>query len=439
MGKKIALLIGISEYQPGFSPLPGTVNDVDGMQRVLENPDMGVFAPEDITVLKNPQRQEIEEAIYHLFINRSKDDLLLFYFSGHGVIDETGLLYFATPNTYKDNNGRLVKPSSVAARVLQESLRDSPCQRKVIILDCCYSGAIAKGMTVKDDGTVNISQQLGGTGRAILTSSTSTQPSFEQESLTPGDTQLSVYTRYIIEGLEKGAADLDGDGYISVKELHDYASTKVKEASPAMTPQFYRFEDGDQILLAKSPQDDPQLKYRKEVEKIASGNNGEFSRVDEYILDEFRRRWGLSTQEAAAIQDEVLAPFREYQEKLQRYQQALREVVQQEYPLRETTNNGLRRFQQMLNLRDEDVVSIQTSIFNAKQAEYEQAQRQQQEAAEKQQQEQERAKTQPQEQLNPKSPPDIPTQQFTFQYAVFTGFEERCRFSDITKYNSSPQ
>ena len=42
-------------------------------------------------------------------------------------------------------------------------------------------------MSVKDDGSVNVKEQLGGKGRAILTSSTSTQYSFEQE-----DSELSI-------------------------------------------------------------------------------------------------------------------------------------------------------------------------------------------------------------------------------------------------------
>jgi hypothetical protein len=54
--ERLALLIGVSEYGDGLNPLPGSVLDVDAMQRVLVNPEMGEFAPENITILKNPQR-----------------------------------------------------------------------------------------------------------------------------------------------------------------------------------------------------------------------------------------------------------------------------------------------------------------------------------------------------------------------------------------------
>lgn len=79
---KVALLIGVSEYEPGLNSLPGAVKDVEAMQRVLVNPEMGGFAMADITVLKNSQRQEIEDAIYHLFSNRQKMACCYFTFLG---------------------------------------------------------------------------------------------------------------------------------------------------------------------------------------------------------------------------------------------------------------------------------------------------------------------------------------------------------------------
>jgi hypothetical protein len=55
---KVALLIGVSEYEPGLNSLPGAVMDVDAMQQVLQHPDVGEFAPGDITVLKNPNGRQ---------------------------------------------------------------------------------------------------------------------------------------------------------------------------------------------------------------------------------------------------------------------------------------------------------------------------------------------------------------------------------------------
>lgn len=49
---KIALLIGVSEYEPGLTTLPAATKDVEAMQRVLLHPEIGGF--DDVKVLINP-------------------------------------------------------------------------------------------------------------------------------------------------------------------------------------------------------------------------------------------------------------------------------------------------------------------------------------------------------------------------------------------------
>ncbi|BAY82870.1 hypothetical protein NIES267_23550 [Calothrix parasitica NIES-267] len=358
---KVALLIGVSEYEPGLNALPAAVQDVEAMHRVLHNSEMGGFADKDITVLKNPQPQQVRNAIYNLFSNRKRDDLVLFYFSGHGIKDEKGKLYLSTRATRKQN-GKLVKPSSIPASVLHESINDSRSQRQVIILDCCYSGAIATGMTAKDDGSIDLQEHLGGRGRAILTSSSSTQYSFEQEG-----SELSIYTRYLVEGINTGAADTDGDGQISIDELHEYASEKVRETSPAMTPKFYPMEEGYKILLAKSHQDDPKLQYRKEVELRAKGNRGAFSVSGLRILELKRNELKLSQEEANIIQNEVLKPYREYEHKCYQYEQNLIEQAEKQFPFNRIIEKDIKDLQRYLGLRNEDVADIEERVLASKQ------------------------------------------------------------------------
>ena len=358
MVNKVALLIGVSEYEPDLNPLPGSVKDVDAMLRVLVNPEMGGFAETNITVLKNPQRQEMENAIYRLYADRHRDDLVLFYFSGHGIKDEKGNLYLSTRITRKEN-GKLVKPSAVAASFLHECINDCRSQRQVIILDCCFSGAIAQGMSVRDGGIVNVQEQLGGKGRAILTSSTSTQYSFAEEGA-----ELSIYTHYLVEGIETGAADHDADGWISVDGLHDYASTKVQKASPAMTPKFYPVEEGYKINLARAPVGDRKLMYRRKVEEMALNKQGKISLINRTALEVLRHSLNLSSEEADAIEVDVLQPYVIREQKLQRYQQALSEAIERQNPLSEDDWNDLGDLQQILRLRDEDVAPIKKNFQN---------------------------------------------------------------------------
>ncbi|MFB2977108.1 tetratricopeptide repeat protein [Microseira sp. BLCC-F43] len=347
---KVALLIGVSEYGSGLNPLPGTVKDVEAMQRILQHPEMGGFT--SVKPLINPERQAMEEAIETLFSGCQKDDLALLFFTGHGVKDESGKLYFATRNTRKNTQGELIKATAVAASFVQDVMSDSRSKRQVVILDCCFSGAFAEGWSAKDDGSVNLQTQLGGEGRAVLTSSTSTQYSFEQKEL-----DLSTYTHYLVEGIETGAADLDNDGAISIDELHEYAKKKVKEAAPAMKPEIYAVKEGFRILLANAPRGDSKLRYRKEVENFAF--RGEISDVGRLTLDELRNHLGLLPEDAAAIEAEVLKPYQEYKRKLQTYEEVFVKAIQNGYPLSSLARDELKHFQRVLGLREEDIAPIE--------------------------------------------------------------------------------
>lgn len=78
-------------------------------------------------------------------------------------------------------------------------------------------------------------------------------------------------------------------------------------------------------------------------------------------------RLGLS-EEAAAIEAEVLKPYKEYKQKLQRYEQALAVAMQHENPLTDYNRTELKRYQEILNLTDEDIAPIEEGITSQKES-----------------------------------------------------------------------
>ena len=98
---KIALIVGVSEYQADLNPLPGAVKDAAAIKQVLQQ--QGSF--DEIQVLENPDPLELQEAVEGIFSGRKKDDLALVFFSGHGIKDDRGRLYFATRLTRKTSRG----------------------------------------------------------------------------------------------------------------------------------------------------------------------------------------------------------------------------------------------------------------------------------------------------------------------------------------------
>jgi formylglycine-generating enzyme required for sulfatase activity len=356
MAKKMALLIGVSEYGAGIPPLLSALNDVEAMERVLQNPNLGNFA--QVERLLNPDSVAMRIAIQKLFKNAGKEDLLLFFFSGHGITNDDNHLYLATRNTAKDD----FEATAVDASFIQTQSKNCYSKRQILILDACYSGAFASGWHTKSIG-VDIKKELGAEGRVVLTSSGATQTSFAQEGAT-----LSLYTQYLVEGIETGAADTDNDGNIHVQELHTYAKSKVQAVKPNMTPDIILDKEGYNILLAYAPKN-PEVEYRKLVEQYAQ--NGELSEFAFFVLKPKRKTLGITDTTAEEIETEVLEPFRKRLANLQSYKQAFAKAVEQKYPLDEHILNILKDYQQdVLGLRDEDVASIELEITSVKEAEY---------------------------------------------------------------------
>lgn len=356
MPKKIAMLIGVSQYEAGLPPLPAAPNDVEAMRKVLQDPKIGGF--DEVKPLINPDPNAMRLAINQLFASCQKEDLAVLFFSGHGITDDDGRLHLTTRFT----DEQFYKATSVPASFVHDVMNDSRCKRQVVILDCCYSGAFAAGWQPKSGGVVDIKRELGGEGRAILTSSTALQKSFEHEG-------SGIYTRFIVEGLETGAADTDGTGTISILELHDYAKEKVQTAKPAMKPEIYSHKEGFNIILTRSPVNDPELEYRREVEKWVKSRRGEISGIGRRALNKLAIKLKLSLEATKKIEAEVLAPYEEHKENLKEYEEVLIEALEQEFPLSEVTREELNNFQQVLGLTDEDVARIETSILFEKEAE----------------------------------------------------------------------
>ncbi|MEG4838365.1 caspase, EACC1-associated type [Microcoleus sp. B9-D4] len=351
---KVALLIGVSEYQHGFNKLPGVLQDVKAMQRVLQNPKMGGF---DVRTLENPTLEEIRRGIASLFSGCQRNDVVLLYFSGHGITDNSGNLYFAIPSTKKEE----FQSTGVEASFVHKIMENSASKRQVVILDCCFSGAFpykglsTKGLT-KEHSFIDLMEELGGEGRAVLTSTNAWDYSFGGH-----EEDLSIYTSYLVEGIETGAADRDEDGWISVDELHQYTKNKVQKAAPAMKPTITALKEGYRIQLAKASINDPKGQYRRKVEHWV--NSGYISDIARERLNRVRDNLLLNAQDAKVIENEVLKPFKEHEQKLKKYREEFVKAIHWEYPISNQTRNNLNRLKQSLQLTDEKIALIENRII----------------------------------------------------------------------------
>jgi hypothetical protein len=220
MGRRLALLIATYEYQDaGLRRLTAPAHDAQALAAVLEDPRIAGF---EVTVLLNEPHYRVGEVVGEFYRNRRRDDLTLLYFSGHGLKDDDGRLYLAMANTRRDS----LLFTGLSAEAVDQAMEGCLSRQKLLILDCCYSGAYPAGRLAKADMAVHTLERFQGRGRTVLTASDSTQYAFEGDQ-PHGQAAQSVFTRYLVEGLRDGGADLDGDGDITVDELYAYVHDRV--------------------------------------------------------------------------------------------------------------------------------------------------------------------------------------------------------------------
>ncbi|WP_208345539.1 GUN4 domain-containing protein, partial [Aetokthonos hydrillicola] len=89
-----------------------------------------------------------------------------------------------------------------------------------------------------------------------------------------------------------------------------------------------------------------------------------FSALGRRLLDRKQKQLNLAPPEKVTqIEQEVLQPIREFQQSLRDYEQDLRDVLEEKSVLNENDWELLKRIQQILKLRDEDVIPIHERLI----------------------------------------------------------------------------
>jgi len=240
------LIVATSEYRdPEFGKLVAPAQDADALAKVLRDARIGNYT---VTEVRNAESSKISEEIEAFWSERARDDLSLLYFSCHGVKGKDGRLYLAASNTRQDR----LRSTSVSASFVNEVMAASDSRRQVLILDCCYSGAFSRGMQVKSGGQVSVMEDFQGEGRVVLTASTAMQYAFVEDEGTQGQGARSLLTSSLVDGLETGEADSDGDGRISFDELYTFVRERVRERSRDQSPERSYFGLKGDLILARS-------------------------------------------------------------------------------------------------------------------------------------------------------------------------------------------
>ena len=209
-----AVVIGIAAYNH-MPVLRYTDDDAYRMFAFLKSPEGGALDDEHIRILIDEEAtlSNIKRTMTDVFSKAGRNDLVLLYYSGHGL---RGAFL---PYDFDGYSNQLYHEDVNAI------LKQSPAKYKLCIADACHSGSLlAMRGSGAPDMLANYYSRLAqaNRGTALIMSSKSEETSLESSGLRQG-----VFSHFLIRGL-KGEADSDNDHYVSVQELYNFIYTNVR-------------------------------------------------------------------------------------------------------------------------------------------------------------------------------------------------------------------
>lgn len=343
LGAKKALLVGVEEYANPDYNLKGVKEDVRLLQELLVR--KGIFAESEIKTLvnKDATKDAIVRAFKDWLVKGTKPgDLALFYFSGHGIQiwDENGdeiqdgkdealmpwdakVLADREKRTFRGRTSFAFTQKGTENVLVDDEigslLKEMKGRTVIFLSDSCHSGSAYKRLnpflvqyktldrpfsyksvfetresTPAVEGPpvekTNVGDDLivPGTNVAALTASEDSQPAEIVPFDIPPTGLHSVFTWYLLHGLE-GRADLDGDGTITLGEVAKFLSDEMKRGGYAQLPQHdFQPKSLDSLILA-------------------SGGSGPVARIDRPtgLLCSLKTDSGIAASERSEIETKL--------------------------------------------------------------------------------------------------------------------------------------
>lgn len=249
--------IGTPEYDQ-LPHLPGTSADVDNLVAYFKAGAGLVSGPEKVHIAAYPKsiksRRDLKE-IGALLSKAKQDDIIVFFYSGHGANAETGLYFplrsfdrFTCPVTPDDEDVPIIHISDI------EGFMDSTLARqKLVLIDSCQSGETTPEAFRSSDnlpltvvlppnpgdkavgapglinaGPIDVVEIMKssfndlrrGTGAITLAAASASQAARE-------DVKGGVFAQAVLRGL-KGEADTSPrDKKVTVNELYEFVTVQV--------------------------------------------------------------------------------------------------------------------------------------------------------------------------------------------------------------------
>jgi hypothetical protein len=232
------VLVGVNHYNdPGLHNLHYAVDDCRGLENALDQVTENFQDKEKLIHCVgslDSERKNILESLNRVAREAKEDDIVLFYFSGHGH-SEASQTYLCLTKTLLEHPAE----ESIALSELFQSLRHCPAKKQLVLVDACHSGnsqSFHSKQHIPATELVNAFDQyvkrgaVLGVGFYALLSCDHNQQSYEVKELGHG-----IFTHFLIQGLQGKASD---SGIIRPLQLFEYVQRQTSEyTNSTQTPK----------------------------------------------------------------------------------------------------------------------------------------------------------------------------------------------------------
>lgn len=243
------------------------------LAELLKEPGVWGLPEENCAVVPQPTRGSMLDAVHEAAA--ATTDTLVVYYAGHGLFYPlSNDLHLAVPETTKDKPYTAVRYEDLRAVLLSAT----HVKRKVVVLDCCFSGTALRGALSADDAAVRLA---GVQGTSVLAAS---HPS--KQALAPPGEEFPAFTGELIALLEKG--DPEKPELLSMADVFDSVDQKLLQKNRPRPQQLNR-DRGAHICIARNQAPRPEPSPAEEDGALADAAGPR------------RPRWRLRAAVAAVV------------------------------------------------------------------------------------------------------------------------------------------
>ncbi|MBD5443411.1 MAG: hypothetical protein HDR34_08455 [Treponema sp.] len=220
------LTAAVNRYRDKSLCLNYAVPDAQSVAAGFQKQKSGLYRNVHISQLNDGEvtKEKLAAEFSRLSEHIRADDVFVFFVSGHGTTYDDGDYYYL-PSDFRYTSKDSIPNGGISKNDLLANLSKIKAGKTLVMLDTCNSGAFLsdsnkRGLSEK----TAIDRLTRATGHATLAASSDTQSAME------GYNGHGVFTYVFLEGIA-GAADSDGDGYVTLNELSTFVEREVPERS----------------------------------------------------------------------------------------------------------------------------------------------------------------------------------------------------------------